>query len=353
MPISRSLPMVACALAMTPLLWAGTLLGQESASAATAASGSAALPPLPAPAAEPTPVQSAAAAPASVPPPPPSAYAYPPPSAPVPPPPDPSNALPAAGTLMGLGMTVGAMHYGEDAGILSGLDFGSGDYVDSTAPFLTRGGWLGVEGEYLLFPRIAVAARGRLGWLKRGPATHSHYAPTPGQDLSSLDPQLGDSPVGGSGALMVRFFPGIVALDLGGTISGGSFRPRGNGSLLQTACTDPNCGQTTFSASTFFPTVRVSTTGTGLFAAAGIGEGFVRTHEPGVELLIGGRSKDFDLMGGLARGLAIRADIRTTGSWWLSLDCSWKPWAPKGVGDGVALIGAVSLTRRWSDFAPL
>ncbi len=215
-----------------------------------------------------------------------------------------------------------------------------------------------MEGQYLFEPWLALAGRVRAGWIERGPATRPAQPITPSADASTLDPQLGDAKTGGSIGGFVRLLPGHTALDLGGTLSLASFRPRMVGDKLEYAsatCSSCYSGQDGLRAMTFWPTVRISSTAPGLFYAVDTGESFVQTNEPGVfEALIGRRGTDVDVMGGLARGLAFRLDARVSGPWWLSLSASYKPWGAVVSGHASErMIGALTLTRRWSDFAPL
>lgn len=253
-----------------------------------------------------------------------------------------------------------------------GLASGSIDYTESNVdwhpypggttsaqPFVTRGNWLEADAEYLLARWFAVAASGRVGWLDRSPPTVPAEPLKPGQDTSRLDPQLGDSHVGGSVAAMVRFLPGRTALDVGATISFRSFRPRYGGGALDYqdayTCGDCETGQETFTAMDAWPTFRVSRTGSGFFFSVGTGEGFVKTNEPGpFELLFGERQSTFDLMAGVARGLALRVDGRVVPGAWLDASVSYKPWGSSvGSLDTERWILVLGLTRRWSDFAPL
>lgn len=253
-----------------------------------------------------------------------------------------------------------------------GLAFGTIDYTESnvdwhpypggttsTQPFVTRGNWLEFDAEYLLARWFAVAANGRIGWEDRSPPTVPAEPLVPGQNTSRLDPQLGDSRVGGSVGAMVRFLPGRTALDVGATISFKSFRPRYGGDALNYSgnpCGDCETGQDTFTAMDVWPTFRVSRTGSGFFFSVGTGEGFVKTNEPGpFELLFGERASTFDLMAGVARGLALRVDGRIVPGVWLDVSGSFKPWGTS-VSTSPATerwILVLGLTRRWSNFAPL
>jgi hypothetical protein len=256
--------------------------------------------------------------------------------------------------LQELGVTLGAIDYTESNVDLKWTTGGT----TAAQPFVTRGDWLAAKGEYSIWRWLAVAAIGRVGWLDRSPPTLPAEPLEPGQDESRLDPQLGDPHVGGTIAPMLRFLPGRTALDAGATISFGSFRPRYGGDALQYdgySCGDCETGQNTFTAMKVWPTLRVSRTGRGFFFSVGTGEGFVQTNEPGpFELLFGERQRSFDLMGGIARGLALRVDLRVVAGLWLDMSASYKPWGDSPPGrDTERGIFALGLTRRWSDFAPL
>ena len=251
-------------------------------------------------------------------------------------------------------MTVGGIDYTESNVTLALSPGGS----RPAQPFVTRGGWVAGQGEYSLLRWLAVAAVGRVGWLDESPPTVPSEPLAPGQNESGLDPQLGDSHLGGSIAPMVRFLPGRTALDAGLTISFQSFRPRYGGAGLDYqdyGCGDCAHGQGTFAGMDVWPTLRVSRTGRGFVFAVGTGEGFVKTNEPGpFELLFGERQENFDLMGGVARGLALRVDLRLGAGLWLDMSASYKPWGdPVPHRDVERGILALGLTRRWSDFAPL
>lgn len=269
--------------------------------------------------------------------------------------PAPAQSVKATSGLQELGITVGGIDYTE-----SNVHFflATGGTTPGQ-PFVTRGDWLAGKGEYSIWRWLAVAAIGRVGWLDRSPPTTPAEPLVPGQNTSGLDPQLGDPHVGGSIAAMLRFLPGRTALDAGLTISFGSFRPRYGGASLRYGeggdCGDCETGQDTFTAMNVWPTLRVSRTGTGFFFAVGTGEGFVQTNEPGpFELLFGERQQSFDLMGGVARGLALRVDLRAVAGLWLDISASYKPWGSSLPGrDTERAIFALGLTRRWSDFAPL
>jgi hypothetical protein len=213
---------------------------------------------------------------------------------------------------------------------------------------------VGIEAEYMTIRALALAARARFGWLRRGPPNPPEENLPAGADLRRIDPQLGDGPFGGAIGFFFRFLPKRTALDVGLTTSFGSFRPRyqGHPIIECPTCTE---GQATFSGEEFWPTARVSRTGPGFVFAVGTGESFVRTHEPGLfELLFGYRWDDIEFMGGFGRGLAFRVDFRAWSSDWISVDLSVNPWNPDVPRyASPRSILTVTLTRRWSSFAPL
>jgi hypothetical protein len=87
----------------------------------------------------------------------------------------------------------------------------------------------------------------------------------------------------------------------------------------------------------------------------GTGESFVRTHEPGpFELLFGYRWDKTEFLGGFGRGVALRFDTVVAPSHWISVDFSMNLWnnAVPGHPSPRSMI-TVTLTRRWSSFAPL
>ena len=221
--------------------------------------------------------------------------------------------------------------------------------------FITRGAWLGIEAEYLTVRWLALAARGRFGWVRRGPPTQPEYEYPAGTNVGGLDPQLGDGPIGGSVGFFLRFLPKRTALDLGLTTSLGAFRPRwGSYPILKCSTCYPE-GQRTYSGEEFWPTARVSRTGPGFVYAVGTGESFVRTHEPGaLEVLFGYRWDEIEFVGGLGRGVALRVDALVWSSHWLSFDFSWNTWNKEVPGyASPRMMLTVTLTRRWSSFAPL
>jgi hypothetical protein len=224
-------------------------------------------------------------------------------------------------------------------------------------PFVTRGAWVGLEAQHMVSTWLAIAARGRMGWLRRGPPTAPDFDLPAGSDTHLLDPQLGDGPVGGAAAAFARFFSGGTAIDAGATASFGSFAPRfGSESIWKgDVCGDCTYAQGAFGRAAVWPTLRISSTGPGFFFAVGTGESFVRTYEPGVlEVLFGHRGDNFEFMAGLARGLALRTDFRLGGDDWLSIDLSSNPFNGQVPGYGsLRSIATVTFTRRSSSFAPL
>ena len=249
-----------------------------------------------------------------------------------------------------LGVSFGGAHYAESTSLVK---FGEG--IGPADPFVTRGEWVGLEAEYMLWPWFALAARGRLGWLRRGPPNRVEWEYPPGTDLRRIDPQLGDGPFGGAVAIMFRFLPKRTALDVGLTTSVGSFRPRYWSHPLVRCLTCYFEGQGTYSGEEFWPTARVSRTGPGFVYVVGTGESFVRTYEPGaLEILFGYRWDDIEFVGGLGRGIALRLDARVWSSHWLSFDLSMNPWNREVPGyESARSILTVTFTRRWSSFAPL
>jgi hypothetical protein len=259
------------------------------------------------------------------------------------------------GTWQSIGATVGGAHYVESDQPPYSLGTGG---LKQGNNFITRGAWFAGEAEYLPLRWLAVAVRGRAGWIRRGPATPPDTDLLPGADTSALDPQLADSTFGGTFAAMIRFLPGRTALDAGLTAAIGSFRPRLGGRdvpFRETSCGDCYSGQSGFDPQSVWPTFRVSRTGRGFFFAAGTGEGFVRPHEPGLlELLLGFRGEHAEFMAGMARGLALRFDWEPLARTWLSFDCNVNPFNDAVPGHASPrMIGAITVTRRWSSFAPL
>jgi hypothetical protein len=225
----------------------------------------------------------------------------------------------------------------------------------SASEFVTRGVWVAVEAEYMMYPWLALAARGRFGSLRRGPPNEPEFEYPADTDLGRLDPQLGDSPVGGTMGFFFRFLPKRTALDAGLTTSFGSFRPRFQSRPIVKCPTCYYEGQGTYGGEEFWPTIRVSRTGPGFVYAVGTGESFVRTHEPGVlELLLGYRWDNIEFMGGFGRGIAFRIDASVWANHWISVDFSVNPWnqAVSGYASPRSII-TVTFTRRWSSFAPL
>ncbi len=254
-----------------------------------------------------------------------------------------------------LGVTLGAVDYTESNVVLLSYPGGS----VAADPFHTRGEWLALQSQYDFTSWFAVATRARVGWERRAPASVPDPTETvDGGDPSTLDPQLGDSRVGGSVAAMVRFLPGHTAIDAGVTVSFASFRPRyeGAGVTYAQQCGDCDDGKLGFVALPIWPTLRVSRTGTGFAWAVATGEGFIRTNEPTpFELLVGKRWDNAEVLGGISRGVAIRLDGRIAGNYWLSADVSTKPWGAdvEGARGFHRWIASLTLTHRWSSFSPL
>lgn len=247
---------------------------------------------------------------------------------------------------------MGGTHYVESP-LVAPVSFGEG--MRSASEFVTRGVWVAVEAEYMMYPWLALAARGRFGSLRRGPPNEPEFEYPADTDLGRLDPQLGDSPVGGTMGFFFRFLPKRTALDAGLTTSFGSFRPRFQSRPIVKCPTCYYEGQGTYGGEEFWPTIRVSRTGPGFVYAVGTGESFVRTHEPGVlELLLGYRWDNIEFMGGFGRGIAFRIDASVWANHWISVDFSVNPWnqAVSGYASPRSII-TVTFTRRWSSFAPL
>jgi hypothetical protein len=266
-------------------------------------------------------------------------------------PPAPPTTPRLPGQWQSVGVTLGGTHYVESP--LIPIRFGDG--IGPPRDFLTRGVWLAIEAEYMAVPWLALAARGRFGSLQRGPSNPPKYEYAAGTKLGRLDPQLGDSPLGGSLGVIVRFLPKRTALDVGLTASVGSFRPRFGSYPIIRCETCYYDGQGAYGSEEVWPTARVSRTGPGFVFAAGTGESFVRTHEPGVlELLLGYRWDKLEFVGGFGRGFAFRIDGRLSASHWISVDLSVNPWnqAVPGYASPRSII-TVTFTRRWSSFAPL
>jgi hypothetical protein len=266
-----------------------------------------------------------------------------------PPPPPAIPRLPMS--WQSVGVSLGGTHYVESP--LVPISFGHG--IGAPDEFITRGAWVGIEAQYMIWPWAAVAARGRFGWLRRGPPNRVEWEYPAGTDLRRLDPQLGDSPFGGAAAVVFRFLPKRTALDVGLTGSYGSFRPRFGSHPLVRCPTCYDDGQGAYGGEELWPTLRVSRTGPGFVYAVGTGESFVRTHEPGVlELLFGYRWDDIEFVGGFGRGLAFRIDARVWSSDWVSVDLSMNPWNTEVPGyPSPRSMLTVTFTRRWSSFAPL
>jgi hypothetical protein len=252
-----------------------------------------------------------------------------------------------------VGITLGGAHYIESATFPVTVRFGDG--IGQAQNFVTRGGWVGIEAEYMTARWLALAARGRFGSLRRGPPNPPEEEYPAGTDLRRIDPQLGDGPYGGAIGFFFRFLPKRTALDAGLTASMGSFRPRFGSHPLIKCSTCSREGQGTYGGEEFWPTIRVSRTGPGFVFAVGTGESFVRTYETTVlELLLGYRGDDIEFLGGLGRGLAFRIDVRAWSSLWISFDVSTNPWNGSVPGyDSPRSILTVTFTQRWSSFAPL
>jgi hypothetical protein len=279
----------------------------------------------------------------------PAPWSVPPPWQPASPPPPTIARLPW--DWQSVGVSLGGASYVESP--LVPISFGEG--IGPPDNFVTSGAWLAIEAAYMTESSLALAARGRFGRLRRGPPNLANFEYPAGTDLRRLDPQLGDNPFGGGIGFFLRFLPKRTALDVGITASFGSFRPR-FGSHPIISC--PTCyedGQGAYGGEEFWPTARVSRTGPGFVFAVGTGESFVRTHEPGVfELLFGYRWDNVEFLGGIGRGLAFRIDARAWSNHWISVDLSVNPWNQTVPGEGsVRSILTVTLTRRWSSFAPL
>jgi hypothetical protein len=225
-------------------------------------------------------------------------------------------------------------------------------------PYRTHGAWVAAQAQYGVTAGFALGFRGRVGSLARDPVTTLPANETVvAGDRTTLDPALGDPPAGASFAALLRFLPGRTAIDLGATISIGSFRPRWNGDGLtfRRRCSECYGGQEGFEGLALVPTLRVSRTGSGFAYAVGTGEGFVQTNEPGpIEVLAGWRFERAEVLGGFARGLALRNDWAIASGWWLGAHLSAKPWGEPVPGHIVAVwIFALGVERRFGSFAPL
>ncbi|MBI3202411.1 MAG: hypothetical protein HYZ29_12795 [Myxococcales bacterium] len=268
-----------------------------------------------------------------------------------PPPLEPARAL----GVQEIGLSVGAADYTESNVVL--IETPGGD--SPADPFRTRGGWLAAQGQVGFTEWLAAGLRGRLGWESRSPPSRPDPDETiVGGDPATLDPQLGDSRVGGSIGAMLRFLPGRTAIDVGATVSFGSFRPRyeSDGVAYQNPCGDCDEGKAGFVALPVLPTLRLSRTGLGLVWAVGTGEGFIRGNEPTpFEALLGRRWSSVELWAGISRGLSARVDGRVTDHEWLSVDVSAKPWGDdvEGTRHYHWWMASLTLSRRWSSFAPL
>ncbi|MEZ4372888.1 MAG: hypothetical protein R3B07_18835 [Polyangiaceae bacterium] len=239
----------------------------------------------------------------------------------------------AAPGLTSLDARLGVIDYTENSFERTDL---AGDWVYENHPFVTRGSWLELDGQFRVFSWLALAGVARFGWLERGPPATSEYPLAHPEDRPLLDPQLGDSHLGGSVAPIVRFLPGSVALDAGFTYSIESFRPR-----LTSAFSTTNEGYfaTGYAGYDWWPTVRVSSTWEGVQFAIGTGEGFIHANEPTMfELLLGYRGQDVLFLGGISRGLSLRFDTRLLelqdqSGLWLSTCLGFKPWGPSAQGE--------------------
>jgi hypothetical protein len=213
-----------------------------------------------------------------------------------------------------------------------------------------RGAWTGAQTQFAIWPWLRLGGRIRMGSLSYGPRIAVVRADFPrGTDFGALDPQLGDPQLGGSIGFLLRFTPGHFALDLGFTRGLGALRYRSTRVLdYATQSNDDNdSGQTAYRPLARELTFRFSHTGRGLFYGIAVGESFVNLPQPGFEALLGWRTDDYHVSGGLGwlygPGLAIGVDKRLTGKLWLGL----------GALEGPGFTGALSLTQRWSDEAPL
>lgn len=254
-----------------------------------------------------------------------------------------------------VGATLGVVDYTESNVVLISTPGG-----DSPAdPFRTRGGWVAAQGQVGLTSWLAAALRARVGSESRSPPSRPDPDETVvGGEPAALDPQLGDPRVGGSVAALVRFLPGRTAIDVGATVSFGSFRPRyeSDGVAYDNPCGDCDEGKSGFVAVPVLPTLRLSRTGLGVVWAVGTGEGFIRTNEPtSFEVLLGRRWPSVELWAGFSRGMSARVDGRLTEHEWLSFDLSAKPWGDKveGTSGYDWWMASLTLSHRWSSFAPL
>lgn len=238
------------------------------------------------------------------------------------------------------------------------------DYTTSyTTPFdgtrweppdsiVTRGSWVGVEAQFALLRGLALAGRGRFGFLLHEPRSRPAMPPDGGPPIESdsFDPQLGDPALGGSVGLMARFRSKRVVFDVGMSRSLTSFRERatGGGVGFEMTCEDCPKGQFGYDPVDWWPTLRLSRAGLGFYASVATGEGFIHTHERTyVELLVGARLTTWAVMAGFARGLAARAEFAVSHPYWLAVDVCFNPFNEPARGEAFApLIISVSLSWR-------